>query len=254
MVRTVHADTGWSGVSAGRDSGPSGRGQRLVWQLLAAELAASRSTPPTVLDCGGGTGSFAVPCAAAGAVVTVVDISADALATLQRRAAEAGVADRVRAVQADVEALPESVLDGGSDVVLAHGILEVVDDLPATVRAMAAALRPDGLLSVLVGNPVATVIAHALSGDLVAARDVLSELDELDRRSGPAAVRAACAAAGLTVQEEHGAGVFADLVPGASLDLPGALAVLADLEAQAGRRHPFIDIATRVHVLARRAG
>lgn len=227
---------------------------RLVWQLLADEVALPRSTPPTVLDCGGGTGSFAVPLAAAGATVTVIDISADALATLQRRADEAGVAERVRAVQGDVESLADATPDQPFDIVLAHGILEVVDDVPATVAQMAGSLRPGGLLSVLVGNPVATVIAHALSGDLDAARDALRGLDDIDARSGPGAVRAACAAARLMVHEVHGAGVFADLIPGAALDQPGAAEILGELETNASRRHPFIDIATRVHVLARRSG
>jgi SAM-dependent methyltransferase len=240
-------------------SGAPGRGQRVVWQALQTVIAAvaGRGATPDglhVLDCGGGTGSFAVPLAAAGARVTVVDISVDALATLQRRAAEAGVADRVRAVQADVEALGDAVAGEAFDLVLAHGILEVVDDLPATVRQMAAALRGGGVLSVLIGNPVATVLAHALSGDLAAARDVVRELDARDARSGPAAVRAACGAAGLVVAAEHGAGVFADLVPGAALDQAGAADVLVELEAEASGRHPFIDIATRVHVLATRSG
>ena len=226
---------------------------RLVWQLLADEVAQPRSAPPAVLDCGGGTGSFAVPLAAAGATVTVVDISADALATLQRRADEAGVADRVRAVQGDVEALADADLDRPFDIVLAHGILDVVDDVPSTVAQMAASLRPGGLLSVVVGNPVATVIAHALSGDLEAARDVLRELDEVDARSGPGAVQAACATAGLTVRELHGAGVFTDLVPGAALDQPGAAEILGELETYASRRHPFIEIAGRIHLLAHRS-
>ncbi|MDQ1743527.1 MAG: hypothetical protein QOE23_1866, partial [Pseudonocardiales bacterium] len=62
---------------------------------------------PRVLDCGGGSGGLAVPLAAEGAVVTVVDVSIDALATLMRRAAEAGVSDRVTAVQGEAESLAE---------------------------------------------------------------------------------------------------------------------------------------------------
>ena len=61
------------------------------------------SNPVTVLDCGGGSGSLAVPLARAGADVTVLDVSIDALSILRRRAIEAGVDDRVHAIQADVE-------------------------------------------------------------------------------------------------------------------------------------------------------
>jgi S-adenosylmethionine-dependent methyltransferase len=226
--------------------------QRAVWQTLVSALAAMPTSTADVLDCGGGTGTFAVPLASAGATVTVVDISVDALATLQRRAAEAGVASRVRAVQGDVEGLPEVVAASSFDLVLAHGILDVVDDMSSAMRGMATSLRPNGLVSVLVGNPVAAVFARALNGELAAALDELRAVDYNERVAGPAAVQAACAAAGLVVEQVHGANVFADLVPGAALDLPGAVETLAELEAEAGSMRPFLDIAARVHVLARR--
>ncbi|MCZ9336940.1 class I SAM-dependent methyltransferase, partial [Streptomyces sp. TRM76130] len=60
--------------------------------------------------------------------VTVVDPSPDALFALERRAAEAGVADRVRGVQGDAHGLFDVVERGGYDVVLCHGVLEYVDD------------------------------------------------------------------------------------------------------------------------------
>jgi len=72
----------------------------LLARLLddALQAVSAPESVPHVLDCGGGSGTYAVPLAARGASVTVVDISADALATLARRAAEAGVGDRVRGV------------------------------------------------------------------------------------------------------------------------------------------------------------
>lgn len=59
-----------------------------------------------VVDAGGGSGGFAVPLAAQGHLVTVVDPSPNALATLRRRAAEQGVGDRIRACQGDLDELP----------------------------------------------------------------------------------------------------------------------------------------------------
>lgn len=237
------------------DTGRSGTGrQALVWPLLVDALASVRGAdaPVSVLDCGGGSGGFAVPLAEAGAHVTVVDISADALATLRRRAAEAGVAETVVAVQGEVESLPAPVGGAVFDLVLAHGILEAVDDPAAAFASISRAVRPGGLLSVLVGNPVAAILARALAGELAAALAELHTLDDLDDRTGPPAVRGLCELAGLRVQAVHGIGVFAELVPGASLDLPGARAALAELEAAAAVRAPFADIASRVHVLARR--
>src|SRR5881392_399688 len=87
----------------------------VVWMVLRRELA-SAGRPLTVLDVGGGTGGFAVPIAQAGHRVTVVDASPDALAALTRRAADAGVADRVRAVQGDGDALAGLVEPGSVDL------------------------------------------------------------------------------------------------------------------------------------------
>ncbi|HZP54968.1 methyltransferase domain-containing protein, partial [Actinocrinis sp.] len=57
------------------------------------------TVPLDVVDVGGGTGGFAVALARLGHRVTVVDPSPDALAALERRAAEAGVSGSVRAAQ-----------------------------------------------------------------------------------------------------------------------------------------------------------
>src|ERR1700738_3341139 len=115
----------------------------VVRRVLDAELAAARSrrggAPPRGLDVGGGSGMWAVPLAVAGCAVTVVDPSPNALATLRRRAEEAGVAGRVTAVQGDTDALGELAPAGAADLVLGHGLLEVVDDARAAAAAMAAA-------------------------------------------------------------------------------------------------------------------
>lgn len=226
----------------------------LVAQILETALDSLHLAGPTVLDCGGGSGSFAVPlaCSSPTVTVTVVDISADALATLHRRAVEAGIAERIRPVQGDVEALSEVVEPATFDLVLAHGILEAFDRLDVAFGHIAGSVRRGGLLSVLVGNPVAAVLARALAGDLAAANRELAALD--DHPLGPATVQQLAAARGLRIEQVHGVGVFADLVPGAALDAPGARDDLAALEAACATRPPFTEIAAQVHVLARREG
>lgn len=205
---------------------------------------------PRVLDCGGGSGGLAVPLAAFGAVVTVVDVSVDALATLTRRAVEAGVSDRVTAVQGDAEYLADLVPAGAFDLVLAHDVLEDVGNPELVLRQVAGVLRPGGVLSVVAANPVAGVLARALTGDLAGA------LAALSRPAGPdgtvEALTALCQAAGLQVHSVEGLGVFTDLVPGIELDRPGALATLAELEAAVASRPPYRDIAARLHLQARR--
>jgi SAM-dependent methyltransferase len=220
----------------------------LVGALLADAMRAVDA--PAVLDCGGGSGRYAVPLAAEGATVTVVDVSIDALATLRRRAVEAGVADRVVALQGDVEALAELVPAAAFDFVLAHGILEVVEAPAQSFAAIAAAVRPGGLVSVLVSNPVAAVLGRALAGDLPGAERELGLLDS--DQLGPETVYRLCDAHGLVVEQVHGIGVFRDLVPGAALDAPGARDALARVEEACAQRRPFAEIAGRVHLLARR--
>jgi S-adenosylmethionine-dependent methyltransferase len=242
-----------------RERASSGRLAPVFGVLTSALPGLARSATgagdrvfPTVLDCGGGSGTFAVPLAAAGADVTVIDISADALATLARRADEAGVSALVHPVQGDAEALSELVSGARYDLVLAHGILEAFDDMAAPFGGIADAVRPGGLLSVLVNNPAAAVVARALAGELDAALDELAALDSTASRTGPDAVVALCSSAGFVIEQRQGVGVFADLVPGAVLDGAGARETLARLDAAAASRSPFADIAGRVHLLARR--
>jgi SAM-dependent methyltransferase len=232
-------------------------GRSALLSRLLDEALAEVTRPgavPRLLDCGGGSGTYAVPLAARGADATVIDISADALATLVRRAGEAGVGDSVHPVAGDVEALGELVEPGRFDLVLAHGILEAVDAPARAVAAIAAAVRPGGVVSILVGNPVAAVVARALAGEPALALAELRQLDAPDGRPGPAAVERMCADAGLRVEARHGIGVFSDLVPGSALDAPGARDAVDALDAEASGRVPFADLAARVHLLARRPG
>ena len=62
---------------------------RLLESQLA-DLVTGEWRPLDVVDLGGGTGVMAIPLAARGHRVTVVDPSPDALASLERRTAEAG--------------------------------------------------------------------------------------------------------------------------------------------------------------------
>jgi SAM-dependent methyltransferase len=200
-----------------------------------------------------------VPLAAAGCLVTVVDPSPNALATLQRRAVEAGVADLVTAVQGDTDALSDLVPAGGADLVLGHGVLEVVDDLSAALSQLAGAATPGGAVSVLVANRYAALINRVLAGRLVDARQLLDDPDgqlpgdPLQRRFDVDSLRAALSGAGLDVELLQGYGVVADLVPGAVLEgNPGAAEALAQLEVAAATQPPLRDVASRLHALARR--
>jgi S-adenosylmethionine-dependent methyltransferase len=228
-----------------------------VRRVLDAELTAARSRrggPPRLLDVGGGSGVLAVPLAAAGADVTVVEPSPNALATLHRRAADAGVAERITAVQGDSDALDHLVAPG-FDLVIAHGVLEFVDDPKLTVAALSAAVTPGGAVSIVVANRFAAVIQRAITGKLTDARNLLENPTPAGEphRFDTVSLRALLDDAGLTVHQVLGLGTLTDLIPGSVLEsTPGASDTLAALEAVAAVTPPLRDIATRLHALARR--
>jgi SAM-dependent methyltransferase len=228
----------------------------VVWAVLRAELDRA-ALPLTVLDVGGGTGGFAVPLATAGHRVTVIDASPDALAALTRRAAEAGVADRVRAMQGDGDALADLVAPESADLVLCHSLLEVVDDPATVVKALAATLRPGGVASVLVANRVAAVLGRAVGGHLDVATTLLSDpegrtgvRDTLRRRFDLDAAAGLLTHGGLVVEHVHGVRVVADLLPGAVLE--GQTEALLAFELAASELSPYREMATQLHLFARR--
>ena len=236
----------------------------VVWAVILEELdrrwRSGGDTEPRVLDAGGGTGGFAVPLAEAGCAVTVIDPSPDALAALARRAAERHVGDRITAMQGDADDLAALVPAASVDLVLCHSMLEVVEDPSRTVAAVAAALRPGGCASLLVANRAAAVLSRALAGHFTAAHAVLADpagrtggADTVLRRFDVDSITALAVAAGLAVEQVHGVRVLADLVPGAVVDAePGGLGALLALEHAAAHRPPYRDVATQLHVLARR--
>ncbi len=228
-----------------------------VHRLVASTL--EREGRCRVLDVGGGSGVWAVPLAAAGAQVTVVDASPDALASLARRAREAGVSDRVSGTQGDADQLGDVVSDTCADVVLAHGVLEVVEDVPRTLGALVSTLTEHGVLSVVVAGRAAAVLHRALAGRLVDARQVLTDpdgrvgaADPLLRRFDVAGLEGALVRAGLQVELVQGDAVVADLVPSALLEAaPGSSAALAELERLASATSPLRELAARLHAVAR---
>ncbi|GHG71926.1 methyltransferase [Streptomyces griseocarneus] len=236
----------------------------VVWEVLRDALdrrvkAAGRDALE-VLDTGGGSGKFAVPLARLGHRVTVVDPSPNALFALERRAAEAGVADLVRGVQGDAHGLFDVVERGGYDLVLCHGVLEYVEDPAESVRNAVAALRPAGTLSLLAAGLGGAVLARALAGHFTEAHQALTDPagqwgagDALARRFTADQLSGLVADAGLEVSAVHGVRVFADLVPGVLVDAePGAMDALLRLEAAVAELPAFHSVATQLHVLAER--
>ena len=238
-------------------------------QAALDTLTAARSTelarPLRVLDLGGGTGGTAVPLAAAGHDVTVVDPSPDALASLQRRVAETGTSQRIHPVQGDTDTVGELGADGkrpAYDLVCLHGTLEVVDDPDAALANIASVLAPGGTLSLVVAQRLPAALARALAGQFARAQAILErpdgrwgDDDPAPRRFDESAVRELLAAHGLTTVQSHGVRIFSDLVPSALVDSEADRAALLELEDVASHHpgHPLLgDLGSVRHVLATR--
>ena len=236
-----------------------------------------------VVDVGGGTGEVAVRVAELGHRVVVVDPSPDALAILARRADERGVADLVTGQQGDLDSLPtlfpESARSADSadsaggvggaggvgtagevDVVLCHGVLEIVDDPASALAVLAGVLRPGGTLSLLVNQRHAAVVARAMAGHFAQARTLLDpdtgtppEGPGPHRRFTVDEITTVLDETGFDVDSMHAVRVFVDLVPSSLVDLePGAGQALVDLERAVSTRPEYLALATQIHTLATR--
>lgn len=249
----------------------------LVWDVLqgvvAARSAQAGRAELDIVDVGGGTGGFAVPFAALGHRVTVVDTSPDALAAAQRRAAEMRVT--LTAVQGDAAELASLAGDGSADLVICHSVLEYVDSPAAAMAAIARVLRPGATVSVLAANTVAAVLHRALAGRYAEARQLLATEGteaggewgagaphagvSMPRRFTLEGLTALITGAGLRAGDVHGIRVFAGLLPGAGTGAgaaaaadPAAADELRALEEAAAAYPALRDIAARLHVLGHR--
>ncbi len=244
----------------------------VVWDVLRGVLAARAADTGRdrldVIDAGGGTGGFAVPLAALGHSVTVVDPSPDSLAAAQRRAAEMDV--RISAIQGEAAGLDSVVGEAAADLVICHSVLEYVDSPADALAAVARVLRPGGTVSVLAASVAAAILHRAVAGRLADARALLDrEVGQPGPGRGqglgpgrpPAVPRyftlpglgALIEGAGLFPGAAHGVQIFADLVPSVLVDAdPGAAEALRSLDAAAATYPPLRDIAARLHILGRR--
>ena len=148
------------------------------------------------------------------------------------------------------------------DVVVCHGVLEVVDVPAQALDAAARALAPGGALSLLAAQRSAAVFARAIGGHVADARAVLADPDGRWGSSDPMPRRFTrdqlvdlLGAAGFAVGEIRGVRVFADHLSSSTVESePGAADALIELE-EAAAAHPALrDVATQLHLLARAPG
>lgn len=215
--------------------------------LLAARASRPVTSPMSVVDLGGGTGVYAVPLAAQGHRVEVLDQSADALATLRRRAEAAGVTDLVTARTADLDALDGALSDRAADLVLCHRVLEYVADPARTLASARAALGLDGYLSVLVASRSGAALSHLIAGRFDEATAALDPATSaVQRRFELLEVDDVLAGEGLQIERALGVGLIGELNP-AQAQAPAARAI----EERLATHEELRAVAPLLHVIAR---
>jgi S-adenosylmethionine-dependent methyltransferase len=211
-----------------------------------------------VLDVGGGDGRDAVPLAAAGHHVTIVDPAPGWLAEARHRSELAGVADRVRTVEGSIDDL--SSVGDGFDLVLCHFVLHYRAGDAGDVARLVDTVRPGGRVSVMAPNPDARVIMRltregpaaalaelasdvydsatfATAGRKVTAEEIVAELEE----------------AGLEVVGRYAARVANDyLTDDAAKQDPAYYEALERLELALCDREPFVRLGGLWQVVAAR--
>jgi demethylmenaquinone methyltransferase/2-methoxy-6-polyprenyl-1,4-benzoquinol methylase len=120
------------------------------WRKKAIRRAVDRTNPQEILDVACGTGDFTIAIAKAACPksrVTGVDIAADMLARLRKKAREAHVEKMIRVETGDAEAL--RFADATFDVVcIAFGVRNF-ENREKGLREMLRVLKPDGKLVLL---------------------------------------------------------------------------------------------------------
>ena len=212
------------------------------------------------MDVGGGDGGDALPLASAGHDVTVLDPSAPMLAKLADDAAEAGVSDRIRGIQGDIDAIA-GMKTQGFDLVLCHFVLQYLDALDGPLARLLQAVRPGGYISLIAPNRPGEVLARAARGvDPAAAFALLDAetnrtlaFDHTVRRIDAETAIAALEAAGCEVTARFGGRIINDLLPDSAPKAdPAFFADLVRLELAVCDREPYLRTGLFWQLLARK--
>ncbi|HEY9405763.1 MAG TPA: methyltransferase domain-containing protein, partial [Pyrinomonadaceae bacterium] len=211
------------------------------------------------LDLGGGTGALALRFAALGWHAAVVDPSATMLALAADSARARALAAHITFHQSVAETAHQLFAPQTFDAATCHNVLEYVSDPHAAVRALAALVKPGGMVS---------LVARNRAGEAMRAAVKSHDLDEAERAlaagqvneslyGGPARLydaRTLCelaTGAGLQVVATRGVRVVADYLPASLSGTPEAYARLLSFELVLGARPEFAAVARYTQIIAR---
>lgn len=232
----------------------------IVAHTLGASIARLGGGTWRILDVGGGDGGDALPLALAGHDVTVLDPSAPMLAKLAEDAAEAGVADRLRGAQGDIDAIA-GLKTQGFDLVLCHFVLQYLDALDEPLAKLLQAVKPGGYVSLIAPNRPGEVLAKAARGADPAAAFALLDagtnrtltFDHTVRRIDAETAIDVLEAAGCEITARFGGRIINDLLHDSAPKAdPTFFADLLRLELAVCDREPYLRTGMFWQLLARK--
>jgi SAM-dependent methyltransferase len=146
------------GPGSGYDLGPLRAGRGELDAIVRSELGPVAGLRVLHLQCHFGADSLILAQQGVAAVVGL-DFSAPAIEAARRLAAELGVSDRARFVEADLYDAPRAIPEpSGFDLVfVTWGALPWLPDVAGWARIVAGFLRPGGRLYLAEGHPTALV-------------------------------------------------------------------------------------------------
>lgn len=119
--------------------------RRRLHQLVMKRLLAEPVRGRRVLDYGCGTGDWGLMLASEGAVVTLLDLSPNAVELIERRARAAGTNDRVNAIARDASDL-SCFNDAEFDLVYASAALHHTLKYRGAMNELVRVIKPGGVL------------------------------------------------------------------------------------------------------------
>lgn len=168
----------------------------------------------------------------------------------------AEVRSRITLIQGDLHDL-ERLVDPDFDVVCCHGVLMYVPSLELALHALASALRPGGLISVLTRNRAGIAMRAGMTGDWRGALDGFdarfyrNRLGLADVRAhDPPEVVIALREVGVVTTQWYGVRLFSD--HWGDVEPPSDFEDLLAAELEAGRREPYRRLAALTHTIGLR--
>ena len=213
--------------------------------------------PAAIVDVGGGAGHQSIPLALGGYDVTIVDPSPWMLERAAERSAAAGVADRVRLVEATGEGAPAALHGARHAAVLCHGVLMYVEDPAPMLDALTTLAAPAGIVSIVAKNVEVMAVRPALAGEWAAALAAFASDRQVNglgadtRGDDVESVSRALHDRGVDPVAWYGVRLFTDgWAPERPATDPEDLVLRVELEAS--RRDPYRRLSRLFHLVGRR--